>query len=150
MTSVIATVQGYNLKTQFIWKEFTVLHPGGHFEHYLFKPPSGIILTHGDMKTVRYTTEHLHGLNFYDGNVDYDQIDIILGNLKCVKHVYTYGNIAKCAISQYLPHGLITDVMDLGLIVPKHPLENTLCGRRHSSRYCSRWLSFQLYDFLNQ
>ena len=150
MTGVIVTVQGYNLKSQFLWKECTILRPGGEFEHYLLKPPTDISLSQGDWKTVRYATANLHGLNFNDGFVAYKHLSEILNKLKSVKNIYTYGNIGKQAILGFLPHALVIDVIDLGYTVPKHPLELTLCGRMHSSRYCSRWLSFKVYDYLNQ
>ena len=149
MTSAILTVQGYNLKSRFIWKEFTILRPGGEFEHYLLKPPQHCSHSDNDWKTVRYSTEHLHGLNYNDGFVSYSILEEILHRLKSVKIIYTYANVAKQAILKFRPHALVIDVIDLGLTLQKHSLDATLCGRIHSSRYCSRWQSFKVYDFLN-
>ena len=74
-------VEGYVLKRMYIIKELTVLYENGNSDHYRFEPPTDLMLTPDEAKTVRFASKHLNGLSYHDGSVSYTELKEIMDKL---------------------------------------------------------------------
>ena len=141
-------VDGFQLQHDWVVKELTLLFDNGEFNHILFAPPEDYIYTNIDPQTIRYTTEHLNGLNFQDGSVPYSYLEDHIGKLKTCK-IYCYGQATRKLILNYLPFSTIVNIQELGFKMPNR-LPSSECGRNHISRYFSLSKAKVVKKFVNQ
>ena len=132
----IIGVEGFQLSNIFIVKELYIQIPSREFRQFIFKNPKDLQLNDEDLRTVRYTTRHLSGLSYTDGDVPYDEVAVVLNRLKnCT--IYTYGYTARNFLRTYLPTTVIVDIQELGFNMPTE-LPKTPCFINHRPRYCAR------------
>ena len=136
----------YMTKSGFIHKELCIYYDGDEFDHYLFKKPEWE-LSEKDMKTVRYASCQLNGLQFNDGSIPFNEIEHILKNIEN-RQIYTFSDIAVKTLQKYLPNTpKIKNIQDLGFEMPKQ-LPFSYCFRIHRPRYCAKAKAKQVREFV--
>ena len=145
---VFIGADGFQLQHDWIIKELTLLFDNGEFNHILFAPPADYLITNIDLQTIRYTTQHLNGLNFQDGSVPYSYLEDHISRLESCK-VYCYGQATKKCIQHHLPFSNIINIQELGYKMPNE-LPVSECGRNHNSRYCSLSKAKAIKNFINE
>ena len=144
---VFVAFEGFTLPSGFIVKELTILHPNGEYNHYIIKKPNHTYLNKQEERTVRYVTRHIHGINYNDGDVPYEQLNTILQKLEEYT-IYTYSTVAETLLHALLPTTVVIDVKELGHNLPKE-LPNPNCFRHHIKyRYCSKAKAIAIKNFL--
>ena len=127
-------LEGFTLTKEFILKELVIFYPNNEFNHYIIKNPPKY-LSEKDSRTVRYATENINNLSWYDGDIPYDSVGRILKKVRDWK-VYTYGDFAKRFLRKYLPNTVIVDIQT-DCKMPT-TLECCDCFRNHPPRYCAK------------
>ena len=146
---VYIALEGFTLPSGYIVKEMTTIFPNGEYNHYIFMNPKDVTLTAQDERTVRYATKNLHGLNYADGDIPYDQFEVIFGKLTDF-NIYTYSVIAVKFIQQFLPTTVVVNTQDMGHKLPKC-LPDSNCFRMHKNyRYCSKSKAAEIRDFIEK
>lgn len=146
MCEAYITFDGYTLPFRFIPKEMTIMFTNDEFNHYLFQPPTDLYLSDNDTRTIRYTTRHLNGLSWHDGDVSLEYLPQILSKYRDC-WIYTFSDISCKVLEEILPTSVIVNVQDLGFNMPKS-LPDPLCNRVHRPRFCSKAKAIAIRDFL--
>ena len=140
-------LEGFTLTDEFIVKELAILYPNKEFNHYIIRNPPKY-LSEKDSRTVRYTTEHINKLSWYDGDIPYNMIERILKKVRDWK-VYTYGAYARQFLLKYLPNTIVIDVQEsMGCKLPS--LEMCGCFRDHPPRYCAKAKAVFIKNYVEQ
>ena len=142
---VFIGIEGYTLPSAFILKELCIIYPNNDYEHYLFQQPT-LDLTKKDEQTVRYTSKYLNQLGYSDGYIEYNQIENTLTPVKD-DIIYTYSDIAVCALQKYLPTTVIINIQNEGFVMPK-TLPESGCFRKHCQRYCGKAKAIAVKNFM--
>ena len=79
--SVYLGLEGFVLKRMYIIKEMTVLYDSGNVSRYLSASPTCVRLTGAEATRVRYASQHLNGLSFFDGDISYEEVCSIIREL---------------------------------------------------------------------
>lgn len=135
MVSVFVAAEGFTLPGQFIVKELTLLFENEDFSHFMFEPPLDYEPTSEEIKTIIYTTSHIHGLNYTDGELSYAKLKDVLGKLHNCK-VFCCGENTRGMLQKYIPTTPVTNIKKSGCIIPT-ALPPSSCGRTHLGRNCS-------------
>ena len=128
------SVNGYEVK------EMTMLRLDGTYEHYLFRPRVPLAsLTPNQRKTVVYTTRHLSGLRWNDGELPFGMLHQLLNRIAPGTQVICHGSLARDFLKRTLPQGV--SLRDTATENKHFPSimgnEGHLCGKAHNPRYCS-------------
>ena len=153
MFNAYVGVQGFDLTNGFIVKEITVLYPNERRNmHHILKPPDSYYYDFGindqDKLTIRDTISSLHGIEYGEGDHDYDMLGSVLNKLE--DHtVYTCGaRAAKLLDGPFLGIDKVVNIYDMGYIMPNY-LPNSDCGRVHEDyRYCSKSVATAVKNFI--
>ena len=147
MSEVFVALEGFTLPSGYICKALTIIYPNTEYSQYIFEKPKNIKFTEQDERTVRYATTNLHSLHFCDGDIPYEQIDIIFSKLDDFT-IYTYSNIAVKFIQQFLPTTVVINTQELGHKLPDR-LPQSNCFRLHLNyRYCSKAKAIAVKEFM--
>ena len=139
-------LEGFTLPSLFVVKELTVLYPNRDFRHFLFEKPIDFTPTEKDCTTIRFITKKLSQLVFTEGEIPYNCIGSILQRYK--NHtIYTYSDIAKSTLQNYLPTARIINTQILGHQLPK-TLAKQNCFKNHNPRYCSLSKAIEVRKFV--
>ena len=138
-STIVISMDGYSINGYEI-KEMTMLRLDGTYEHYLFRPRIPLAaLTPNQRKTVVYTTRHLSGLRWDDGELPYGMIHQLLNRITPGTQVICHGSLARDFLTRTLPQGV--SVRDTATENKHFPAimgnEGHLCGKAHNPRYCS-------------
>lgn len=93
MRIAFVDIQGFRVQDQFFPKELGI-EIGFKQQQFLFKAPIPYqSLNIGDKKTVRYLENHVHGIRYNSGYIEYCKLDEILKNhlLHVADYVYVRG-----------------------------------------------------------
>jgi len=146
MSEVFVGLEGFTLPSGYICKALTIIYPNTEYSQFILEKPKNIMLTEQDERTVRYATSNLHSLQFSDGDVPYDQLDVIFRKLEGYT-VYTYSNTAVKFILQFLPTTVVINTQDFGHKLPTS-LPESNCFRIHLNyRYCSKAKAIEVKHF---
>ena len=139
-------LDGYMMPSGFVTKELTIMFPNSEYNHFLFQPPTERYLTELDKRTIRFASHRLNSLAWFDGDVPYGQLDLILTKLRDYK-IYTFSDIAVETLQRALPTSVIINVQEMGFKMPK-TLPDSHCGRMHNFRYCSKAKVCEIKKFI--
>jgi len=147
---VFVGVEGFALgplaDNLFIVKELFLLFSNDTHDHYLFKAPTDSLCPK-DQRTVRYITKHLNHLAWFDGEVQYSNVERILKKIQHFR-VYTYGKAAKQFLLRYLPTTAVINIQEeMGCKMP-NVLEQCECFRKHPARYCAKAKGLFIKNFV--
>lgn len=140
-----------NFKEYYI-KELSVLKPQSHKLHvYIFKPKFEYSkLSTSAKKQNRFIFKHINGLQWNDGDIDYEKLPLILNSLKD-EELIVRGFDKKRVLEKYLPGTMITDLtMTTNLASCKDP--EILC-RLHKNRLdcrCAVKTVIKINNYLNK
>jgi len=91
-------------------------------QHWIFKAPYGCeFLEKETIRTNRWLSKHYHKLDWWKGDVNYDQLAKILEDINtkyCV--IYVKGSKKKALIKEYIFDSLIIDLEEYGCPSLKH------------------------------
>lgn len=91
-------VQGFLVNNKFIAKEIAIFDYEWKTAHFILKPPVDLCanaykLSKKDYRQIRWLTENYHGLEWFDGFVDYEQLEsLIKPILSAYNTIYICGN----------------------------------------------------------
>ena len=142
---IIISIEGYTLTSGFIIKEICYIYQNGEYNHYLIRNPERP-LTENERRTVRYTTQHLNNLDYFEGDIPYTLIPSLLSHLRDYK-LYTYSDIAVKVLQSYLPTTSIENIQDQGYKMPCI-LPNPGCFKMHNPRYCAKSKALKVKRYL--
>ena len=145
--SVFVGVEGFTLPHQFIVKELTLLFENGEFNHVMFAPPLGFAPTTQDLSTIKYTTKHIHGILYTEGDMPYAKLNDILSKLRDYA-VFCYGENTKSLLQSYIPFTPVINIQCEGFKIPQ--LQASCCGRNHRGRHCSMSKAFAVRNYCLQ
>ena len=111
-------IEGFPLSCGYIVKELTILYPNNEYTHVIFQKPN-IWLSQKDMRTVRYVSQHIHGLSFDDGDVPLSEFTNIISKLKEFT-IHTYSLQSLQVLQAILPTTVIISIREKGYVLPQH------------------------------
>ena len=145
---VYVAAEGFSLENGWVIKELTLLFYTGEFVHVLLQPPKDFKCSEKDETTIRYTTHHLNGLNFDEGETPYECLGDILSKLRNCR-VYCYGEASRRLLQSHLPYTPVHDTQEMGFSMPAI-IPTVKCGRLHRGRYCSMAKTAAIRDSVKQ
>lgn len=134
--SCVVALEGFQISSQFVVKELTILFDNSKYQHFHFNCPIDLIIAPRDWNTIRYHQNN-NGLDLTDDSyLPYGVIGYILGKISN-QRIFTAGTQAAKFISDYLPTSEVIDICEVYKF--KYPLilERSDCYFNHPSRYCS-------------
>ena len=144
--NVFIGVEGFTLPAGFIAKEICILFPNREFCHYIFKAPINPNLSAADHRTIRFTTDKLNKLSWYDGFISYETIPEIMIEFQQFR-IFTYGEVVMRFIQKLLPLSVVTNTQTDGYAMPS-VLPNPACCRDHPPRYCAKAKAVAIGEFV--
>ena len=134
--SCIVAVEGFQVSHRYVIKEMTILFDSNQYQHFHFNCPIDMIIAPRDWSTIRWSENH-NGLTLTDNSfLPYEIIGYILSKIINLR-IYTAGNQAKTAISNYLPNSEVVDICRQYNFRYPLTLPNSSCFVVHSPRYCT-------------